>query len=232
MAMERFRAPPLPVPPNNYDQQYATQLIRVLGLYFTQLDSLTPQQANSYRADNFYGGLFNGYGGGLILPYIGASDSTEQYATANNTPTIVNFNTLDAGYGFTLNAPNVAVAEFDGIYKIDYSAQLANSANAPHDAVFWLRVNGVDVPNSATTFTLIARKSAGNPSYLGVYSTVVFEVNAGDQIALYWATDQARILSPATDGIYIHQEPVQTSPYAHPAIPSMIGAISFMSALP
>jgi hypothetical protein len=232
MALERFRATPLPVPTPDYDQQYMTQLIRVLGLYFTQLDSLTPNQANSYRADNFYGGLFNGYGGGLILPHIGASDSTEQYATANNTPTVVQFSTLDAAYGFTLNAPNVAVAEFDGVYKIDYSAQLANSANALHDAVFWLRVNGVDVPNSATTFTLIARRSAGNPSYLGVYSTVVFEVNAGDQIALYWATDQARRLSPSTDGIYIHHDPIQTTPYARPAIPSMIAAISFLSALP
>ena len=232
MALEKFRAPPLPVPTLTYDQQYMTQLIRVLGLYFTQLDSLTPNQANSYRADNFYGGLFSGYGRGLILPHIAASDSTDQYATASNTPTLVQWNTLDAGYGFTLNAPGVAVADYAGVYKIDYSAQLSNTANNAHDAVFWLRVNGVDVPNSSTTFTLIPRKSVGNPSYLAAYSTVVFEVNAGDQIALYWATDQAAALSPSADGIFILHDPVQTTPYARPAIPSMIGAISFMSALP
>jgi hypothetical protein len=60
MAMERFQAPALPVPPVEYDQKYGTDLIRILRLYFNQLDSLTPNQANSYRADNFYGGTFSG----------------------------------------------------------------------------------------------------------------------------------------------------------------------------
>ena len=231
MALERFRAPPLPVPTPDYDQQYMTQLIRVLGLYFTQLDSLTPNQANSYRADNFYGGLFSGYGRGLILPHIGASDSTDQYATANNTPTVVQWNTLDAAYGFTLNAPGSATAEFAGVYKIDYSAQLLNNDNSAHDATFWLRVNNTDVINSTTTFSVPARKSAGVPSYICGYSTIVFEVNAGDDIELYWATERAGTSGGGT-GVHIHHDPVQTTPYARPAIPSMIGAISFMSALP
>jgi hypothetical protein len=60
MALEKFQAPALPVPPVEYDQRYHTDLIRILRLYFNQLDSLTPNQANSYRADNFYGGNFTG----------------------------------------------------------------------------------------------------------------------------------------------------------------------------
>lgn len=60
MALEKFKAAPLPNPPPQYDQQYIRQLIRVLENYFSQLDSLTPNQANSYRADNFYGGNFSG----------------------------------------------------------------------------------------------------------------------------------------------------------------------------
>ena len=42
MAMERFQAPALPVPPVEYDQRYHTDLIRILRLYFNQLDSTTP----------------------------------------------------------------------------------------------------------------------------------------------------------------------------------------------
>jgi len=42
MAMERFKAPALPVPPVEYDQKYHTDLIRILRLYFNQLDSTTP----------------------------------------------------------------------------------------------------------------------------------------------------------------------------------------------
>lgn len=58
--LERFKAPPLPNPPAQYDPQYVRQLIRSLELYFSQLDSLAPSQAQSYRADVFYGGDFSG----------------------------------------------------------------------------------------------------------------------------------------------------------------------------
>lgn len=60
MALEKFRASPLPIPPSEYSPEHFRQLIRVLELYFSQLDSLTPNQAQSYRADNFYGGNFIG----------------------------------------------------------------------------------------------------------------------------------------------------------------------------
>jgi hypothetical protein len=60
MALERFKAAPLPNPPAQYDPQYVRQLIRVIEIYFNQLDSVTPNQAQSYRADNFYGGNFTG----------------------------------------------------------------------------------------------------------------------------------------------------------------------------
>ena len=60
MALEKFRAPALPIPAAEYDQRTMTDIIRALRLYFNQLDSLTPNQAQSYRADNFYGGEFDG----------------------------------------------------------------------------------------------------------------------------------------------------------------------------
>ena len=60
MALERFKAAPLPNPPAQYDPQYVRQLIRVIEIYFNQLDSNTPNQAQSYRADTFYGGTLDG----------------------------------------------------------------------------------------------------------------------------------------------------------------------------
>ena len=60
MALEKFKAAPLPNPPATYDPQYVRQLIRVIELYFSQLESFTPNQASSYRADHFYGGDFSG----------------------------------------------------------------------------------------------------------------------------------------------------------------------------
>lgn len=53
MGMEDFRASALPTPPAQYDRNYFNQLINVLRLYFTRLDSDTPNKAFSYRADRF-----------------------------------------------------------------------------------------------------------------------------------------------------------------------------------
>lgn len=55
MAMERFRAAPLPAPPINWDAQYMRQVIRTLETYFSQLDSNTPNFAEKYTATTFNG---------------------------------------------------------------------------------------------------------------------------------------------------------------------------------
>lgn len=55
MALDKFRAAPLPNPPGDYDPQYIRQLIRVIENYFSQLDSNTPNHAQKYTADTFNG---------------------------------------------------------------------------------------------------------------------------------------------------------------------------------
>jgi hypothetical protein len=261
-----------------------TDIIRALRLYFNQLDSLTPNQAESYRADNFYGGEFDGtvmtannvatstltatysnvssmmsefirskgflggnfvggtfmgtnfygnefegFGDGLILPHIAASDSTDQ-RTTDDTATIINFNTLDSGFGWTLNSPGSATAAYAGVYKITYSIQFANTDNAQHTATVWLQKNGADIANSATTFSVPARKSASIPGFICAYSEATFSVAAADEIELYFAVDQADVVSPAADGIFMFHDVAQASPFARPAIPSVIGSITFVSA--
>ena len=54
MALVGFKHSPLPNPPQEYDAQYVRQLVRVIELYFNQLDSQTPNQAQSYAANYFY----------------------------------------------------------------------------------------------------------------------------------------------------------------------------------
>jgi hypothetical protein len=224
MPLYKARAPALPLPPVDYEQAQQDQFQNALRLYFNRLDS-------------FLSELSGNQGGGLLgFPYIAASDSTDQLATASDTPTIVKWNTLESGNGFTLNAPGSATAQESGIYKITYSLQLTNTDNAAHDAAVWLKIDTgagfVDVPRSTTIFTVPARKSAGVFSYVCAYSEVVFTLNAGDEMELYWATNQAYSTSPATAGIYIEAIAAQTSPYARPAIPSALGSITFVSAIP
>ena len=300
MALVKFKASPLPKPPSEYDSEYMQQLIRVIEIYFSQLDSLAPNQANSYRADNFYGGvfqgdfeggdinadsvtansvvteflttlqaqiqeavvkrlyadyaeikalynpqfvggsimgntfyggLFNGHGQGLLLPHIAASDSTDQIAGGNDTPTAVKWNTLDSGYGWTLTAPGSASPDYDGVYKITYILQFINTANEAHYITVWLKVNTNDLANSATTFLISGRKSATEFAYIAAYSEATFEVFAGDDIELYWATNLAGDPTVPTDGVYMFHDAAQVSPFARPEIPSAIGSITFVSAL-
>ena len=52
MGMQKFRAPALPIATPEYDPQQLAQLIGVLRLYFTQLDSNVPLQTDGIRLLN------------------------------------------------------------------------------------------------------------------------------------------------------------------------------------
>ena len=111
------KAPNLPIAPSNYSQEYNNLLTNALRLYFNQLDKVFQYTVNP-DIGQFY-----------AFPFIEASDSTSQYATGNNTPTIVKWNTSSLNNEFTLNVGNTATALVAGIYKITYSLQFANDDN-------------------------------------------------------------------------------------------------------
>jgi hypothetical protein len=168
-------------------------------------------------------------GGNLGLPHISASSSSDLYASGDDTATLIVFDTPGSVNGFTLNLDGSATCNVSGVYKITYSLQLTNNNTASeHNAYVWLKTDGTLVSNSTTAFTL--PKAAAVDTYVGAYSEVVFEIAAGEEIRLYWATDKAAT-SGGTKGVYIYAEPAQVSPYARPAIPSAIGSITFVSAL-
>jgi hypothetical protein len=60
MALELFKFSPLPNPPDTYDAVFFRQFLRTLEIYFSKLDALTPNHAQSYRAEEFFGGGFYG----------------------------------------------------------------------------------------------------------------------------------------------------------------------------
>ena len=210
------KAPNLPVGPVEYSQDHQNQLNNVQRLYYNQIDNtLTSLLENN-------GGRF------LNFPHIAASDSTNQYAGGDNVPTLVNWNTEESDGGFDLTL-TYAAAIYSGVYRIDYSLQFVNTDNAAHDVIVWLKVNGSNIARSASKFTIPARKSAGVYGYLIAVSFIVFAVNAGDQIQLYWETDKAYNSVGPVDGVYMYATAANAT---HPAIPSAVGAITFVSELP
>ena len=208
-------APNLIAASNEYSQTREEQLMNELRLYFNRLNG------NINTVSDVAGGS------SLSFPHIVAYSDADQYAGGDDTPTIVSFNNAPDNVGFTFNADGTANATYDGTYKIEYRLQAVNTENVAIDTVVWLQVNGQDVADSATKYTIPARKSAGVPSFSILASFVSWETLENDNFALYWATEQA-YESGVQDGIYLEATAAQTSPYAHPEIPSSYGVIQYI----
>ena len=208
------KSPNLVLPEKEYLVPNEDQFRSQLRLYFNLVDTAF----QDLLSDN------GGYH--IDFPKIEASYSADQ-TTTSNTVTKVLWDTAGVLSGFTLNADSTATALYNGVYKIDYGLQAVNTANAVHELDVWLQIDGVDVPKSGVKFDVSAFKSASVPSYLLAYSSFVFEMEAGQSVGLYWATDQAYISGTQT-GIYLQTTPAQASPFARPSIPSAIGSITYV----
>lgn len=215
--LDSTKAPALPFAPVQYERGYTDTTHNILRQYFNTLDNVTTQLLGNA------GGRF------LSFPHIAAQDTTDQYATGDNIPTKVLWNTLDSGLAFTLNPNSTATPDYRGIYKIDYSLQVYNTASQIHDIYVWLRLNGTDVVGSGSHFS-VPQRHGGVDGALVAYSSVTFEVAQLDQISLYWATDKAATSGGVT-GLYLHESPARTVPFAMPSIPSALGSIVFVSGI-
>jgi len=218
MAHERIpKAPNLVLTEFDYNVQNESQFRNQLRLYFNQLDDTN--QA-----------LYGSVGGYHIdFPHISAYSNIDQYATANDTATKIIWAATDDVQGFTLNANNTATPNHNGTYKIEYRLQAVNTDNiSAHDVVVWMQIDGVDLVNSATKFTMPAAKSAVIPAYQALTGFITWEAIAGQEVALFWATEKAAV-SGGSNGVYLEYEAAQSSPpYQHPAIPSAYGVIQYI----
>lgn len=186
MALDKFNAPPLPNPPGQWDAQYMRQVLRVIELYFAQLDSRTPNNAEKYTADEFRGGFFHGDGTGIEVPFGQFTSNTDQTAAAIDVAYAVTYDQSDFTDGVTLSSGSRLTVPAAGIYVVNYSIQLVNNTNLVQDVDVWLRKNGTDIPSTNSRFSLAQRKSAGNPSHLIATTPIMISLAANDYIQVMW----------------------------------------------
>jgi hypothetical protein len=227
MALTKFKASPLPNPPTEYDAQYIRQVIRVLETYFSQLDSNTPNYAQSYTADFFYG---NGIG--LAFPHNQFTSLVDQSAAAIDIAYPVKLEVTSFTDGISITGVDNTRITFSapGVYMLIYSLSFKNTTNDTQEVNVWFRYNNgtttTDVTNSNSKFTIPPRKSTGSPSFLiAVTPFSGAAVTAGDWVEVVWATTSTSVVLEHLPAVAYS---AGVTP-AHPGTPSAIVEAFFVS---
>lgn len=220
MALDRFKASPIPNPPSDYDAQYMRQLIRVIETYFSQLDSRAGNNAQSYTADNFYGS-----GIGLTFPHNQFLSNVDQTAAAIDQAYAVELEITSFADGISITGANDTQVTFSspGIYMFIYSLSFKNPTNDAQSVDVWLRYNNgtttTDVPNSNSRFTIPPRKSTGDPSHLIAATPFSgYAEAAGVWVEVMWRVSDTSVVME-------HLPAVTYSAGVTPAIPATPSAI-------
>ncbi len=140
-------------------------------------------------------------------------DNTNQPAVANVPQAMLLCVTDPASVGVFTAEGSKVYFETAGVYNIQFSAQFKNvTNNVVHDVTIWLRLNGVDVPDTAG-FVSVDGQHTSVPGTAIVSWNYMMSLAAGDYVELWWHNDHAD-LSLAT-------LPAGTSP-VHPVSPAVI----------
>ena len=141
------------------------------------------------------------------LRYGSFYDTTDQTAAVINTAYAMTFNSTDLSQGVYIGSPTSRVyVDTANVYNIQFSAQLLNAAGGAHNAWIWLRKNGTDLANSATTVRV-----QGNNTELVAAWNFLLSMNAGDYFELMWEVSDTSVS-------LFHD----AATAVHPAIPSII----------
>lgn len=128
---------------------------------------------------------------------------------------------VGSALGNTLPDSKIYV-DYDGIYNLQFSLQLLNYSNTEDNVTVWLKKNGSDVPLTASV-EQVNSKHGSSPGATIMALNIFQQMAAGQYLELYWASDSGNTV--------LATYPPGTAP-VHPASPSAIVTVTFVSALP
>ena len=146
-----------------------------------------------------------------ILHYGAFSDTTTQTAASINTAYGMVFNTTDSSNGVSIGSPTSRlVADFQGVYNVQFSAQLDKTSGSAAKIYIWLRKNGTNVPNTTTVVTLQGSSAKAVAAW-----NYIIQLDPTQYVELMWATDDTdvKILAATATSVW-------------PAIPSVIATVT------
>jgi hypothetical protein len=138
-------------------------------------------------------------------------DTTTQLATIINTATAITFNNTDLSNGVFIGSPaSRIVVDTEGIYNFDTSFQLDKTSGGVDNFFFWFRLNGVDVPDSASQIRI-----QGNNAEIFSSLNYFFDLKANDYVELMFSVSDLSVELKS----FVAAPPV-------PSIPSIILTVS------
>jgi hypothetical protein len=138
-------------------------------------------------------------------------DTTTQTATTINTAKAITFNSTDLSNGVFIGSPTSRiVVDSEGIYNFDTSFQLDKTSGGTAEFYFWFRLNGTDVPDSASQIRI-----QGNNGEIFSSLNYFFDLKANDYVELMFSVSDLSVELLSV---------VATPPV--PAIPSIILTVS------
>jgi hypothetical protein len=146
-----------------------------------------------------------------ILHYGAFSDTTLQAVTSVGEAMAMTFDTTDAANGISIGSPaSRIVVDNQGVYNVQFSAQLDKTSGAAAVVHIWLRKNGVNVPNTTSRVVI-----QGSSAELVAAWNFVIQLEPTHYVELMWESDDADVVLLAASA---------TSVY--PAIPSVICTVT------
>lgn len=147
----------------------------------------------------------------LNIKYGSFSSNVDQFAAVANTAYGVTYNSTEFSKGISIGSPTSRiVVSKSGVYNFQFSLQLDKSSASVGNVYVWARINGTDVPNSATKIAV-----QGPTAEVVAAWNFVLALNQNDYFELMWSTD-------STD-CHISHEPA-AAPV--PAIPSVLLSVT------
>lgn len=146
-----------------------------------------------------------------ILHYGAFSDTTLQAVTSVGEAMAMTFDTTDAANGISIGSPTSRiVVDNQGVYNVQFSAQLDKTSGAAAVIHIWLRKNGTNVPNTSSRVVI-----QGTAAELVAAWNFVIQLEPTNYVELMWESNDADVVLLAASA---------TSVY--PAIPSVICTVT------
>ena len=195
MSIIRGVAPPnLPVAPRNYEQKYLDQFSNVLRIFF---NSITAEINAPVGHASYY-------------------DTTTQTNPIADAVNLFTYDSIVSEFQIRRGSPtSIIFIASTGIYNIQFSAQLDKTGGSASNVYIWPRVNGQNVPYSATKIVIDGPNNEIVPAW-----NFLLDLKAGDYFELAWQ-------SPDT-AVVILAEPESGN---IPGIPSIILTMTYVSRL-